>query len=225
MRDETEELQRPKQRARLALTSARSTWLSASLPIVSSPTALSFWALTPARARRRKGALGSLLFLAQHRKAAAPCLTICRQPTTQALTLPDPSYEPFLLALHWWKAYQTDSEMKARFGQRAIRRSWYYTKKIRALKDPQIRWVLVDANAGPRGTGVQLENGWKAVATPFYHAYHRNLHENFHHRIKSFEALNTPFRHGVVKHKVVFEAVCVVMQYDMENGRPLSLFE
>ena len=46
-------------------------------------------------------------------------------------------------------------------------------------------------------------------------------HEAFNGRLKSFKVLAEKFRHGQEKHKSVFEAVCVIVQYDMENGRPL----
>jgi len=49
----------------------------------------------------------------------------------------------------------------------------------------------------------------------------RARHETFNGRIKVFNVLDTRFRHGIEKHKAVFEAVCVIVQYDMETGRPL----
>lgn len=49
----------------------------------------------------------------------------------------------------------------------------------------------------------------------------RARHETFNGRIKNFKALAERFRHGVQKHKTVMEAVCILVQYDMENGHPL----
>jgi len=49
----------------------------------------------------------------------------------------------------------------------------------------------------------------------------RARHENFNARMKKFEILDQRFRHGVARHKAVFEAVCVLCQYDMEDGHPL----
>jgi len=53
-------------------------------------------------------------------------------------------------------------------------------------------------------------------------------HETFNARLKSFKILSTRFRHKLstdtlVEHQVVFEAVCVACQYDMENDH--GLFE
>jgi hypothetical protein len=46
-------------------------------------------------------------------------------------------------------------------------------------------------------------------------------HESFNGRIKNFFCLSHTFRHPIRKHKAAFEAVCVIVQYQMENGRPL----
>jgi hypothetical protein len=49
----------------------------------------------------------------------------------------------------------------------------------------------------------------------------RARHENFNARIKVFKILEERFRHGVKRHQAIVEAVCVLVQYDMENGHPL----
>lgn len=49
----------------------------------------------------------------------------------------------------------------------------------------------------------------------------RARHETFNGRIKNFSILAERFRHDVSKHESVFMAVCVIIQYDMENGHPL----
>jgi len=46
-------------------------------------------------------------------------------------------------------------------------------------------------------------------------------HESFNKRLKTFKVLDQRFRHGFRKHKSIFVAACVLVQYDMENGRPL----
>lgn len=51
--------------------------------------------------------------------------------------------------------------------------------------------------------------------------------ESFHSRLKSFHVLAHPFRHGsstknkMALHKMCVEAICVIVQYDLENGHPL----
>lgn len=46
-------------------------------------------------------------------------------------------------------------------------------------------------------------------------------HETFNGRLKAFQVLDIPFRHRQLSHAAVFEAVCVAVQYDIENGSPL----
>ena len=50
-------------------------------------------------------------------------------------------------------------------------------------------------------------------------------HESFNSRLKAFHVISEPFRgHGderMEKHKAVFEACCVIVQYEMDNGHPL----
>ena len=45
--------------------------------------------------------------------------------------------------------------------------------------------------------------------------------ESFNSRLKQFKCLDNRFRHKLLKHKVCFEAVCVICQYQLENGYPL----
>lgn len=49
----------------------------------------------------------------------------------------------------------------------------------------------------------------------------RARHENFNDRLKSFAILDERFRHGVPKHKTVFEAACVLCQYEIDIDHPL----
>ena len=49
----------------------------------------------------------------------------------------------------------------------------------------------------------------------------RARQEALNARIKVFNVLNNRFRHGIEKHQIVFEAVCVIVQYQFDNGSPL----
>jgi hypothetical protein len=49
----------------------------------------------------------------------------------------------------------------------------------------------------------------------------RLRHETFNARLKSFKCLSDTFRHGFDKHRFVFEAVVVIVQYQMDNGSPI----
>ena len=46
-------------------------------------------------------------------------------------------------------------------------------------------------------------------------------HENFNNMTKRFDCLDGRFRHGADRFQVCFEAVCVICQYQLENGMPL----
>jgi hypothetical protein len=49
----------------------------------------------------------------------------------------------------------------------------------------------------------------------------RCRHETLNGRLKNFKCLQDTFRHSMVKHKTCFEAVCVIVQYQMDNGSPI----
>lgn len=49
-------------------------------------------------------------------------------------------------------------------------------------------------------------------------------HETFNQRLKNFNCLSQRFRHGIERHKVSFEAVCVIVMYEMTYGGA-SLFD
>lgn len=49
----------------------------------------------------------------------------------------------------------------------------------------------------------------------------RSRHETFNKRIKDFQIINQRFRNKLSKHQIAFEAVCVLVQYDIETDNPL----
>ena len=50
----------------------------------------------------------------------------------------------------------------------------------------------------------------------------RARQENFNERLKRFKILGQTFKYKHEKHCAVVEAICVLTQYDIENGRPLN---
>ena len=46
-------------------------------------------------------------------------------------------------------------------------------------------------------------------------------HENFNNMTKRWGILQGRFRHGVKEFKYAFESICVICQYQLENGSPL----
>jgi hypothetical protein len=92
-----------------------------------------------------------------------------------------------------------------------------------ALKDKMPPGKLAIGDNGYRG-----ERGM--ISTPSSHdppevrrlkGRARARQETFNARIKTFTSLEKRYRHGLAKQKITFEAVCVIVQYQMENGSPL----
>jgi len=52
----------------------------------------------------------------------------------------------------------------------------------------------------------------------------RARQESVNKRLKDFKAVSSVFRHGHEKHGIVFHAIAVLLQYDLENGSPLFDF-
>jgi hypothetical protein len=84
--------------------------------------------------------------------------------------------------------------------------------------------------AGKKVIGDKGYRGENCVSTPSSHdpaelrkfkSRARARHESFNARIKNFLILERRFRHGIAKHQTVFEAICVICQYQLENGSPL----
>jgi hypothetical protein len=46
-------------------------------------------------------------------------------------------------------------------------------------------------------------------------------HEHFNGMIKRFKSMDGRFRHGPSSFKYYFESICVICQYQLENGMPL----
>jgi hypothetical protein len=49
----------------------------------------------------------------------------------------------------------------------------------------------------------------------------RARQETVNARLKTFRCLKDVWRHHISKHKIAFEAVCVICQYELENGADL----
>ena len=49
----------------------------------------------------------------------------------------------------------------------------------------------------------------------------RMRQETFNGRIKNFDCLSDLFRHGIERHGTCFEAICVILCYEMELVSPL----
>lgn len=79
------------------------------------------------------------------------------------------------------------------------------------------------ADNGYRGVRGQLSTPNRMDPEELRHVKGRGRarQETFNDRIKTFKCLRDTFRHSRRKHKAFFTAVCVICQYQMENGSPL----
>jgi DDE superfamily endonuclease len=81
------------------------------------------------------------------------------------------------------------------------------------LKSKLPEGMMVIADKGYRGE-IQLStlNDLDSQQTKKFKLRARARHESFNGKIKRFQILSDRFRHAVVKHKIAFEAVCVIVQ-------------
>jgi hypothetical protein len=80
---------------------------------------------------------------------------------------------------------------------------------------------LIGDSGYPKEPQISRHNMFDSPMVRIFKKRARARHEAFNGRIKNFSVLDQRFRHGVAKHKACFEAVCVMVQYDMENGHPM----
>ncbi|KAL7527041.1 hypothetical protein ACHAXR_001767, partial [Thalassiosira sp. AJA248-18] len=89
-----------------------------------------------------------------------------------------------------------------------------------ANKIPEGKRVLADsALKGSKKASTRMPGN--SLATKQFKARAQARHETLYKKFKDFAILRQRFRHGFHQHKVVLDAVAVVVQYDMENGHPL----
>jgi hypothetical protein len=93
----------------------------------------------------------------------------------------------------------------------------------RGLKDKIPVGKKAIGDNGYRGEGAVMScpNSHDAALLRELKGRARARHETFNGRLKNFACLDQRFRHGIHKHKMVFIAVCVIVQYQMDNGSPL----
>jgi len=101
-----------------------------------------------------------------------------------------------------------------------------YMSKLKK-KMPKGKKAVADRGYKCQETGektLSIRNSEDTEAVKAFKRRVRARHENFNARLKAFKILDSSFRakkERLKKHKAAFEAVCVLCQYDMENGHPL----
>jgi hypothetical protein len=87
---------------------------------------------------------------------------------------------------------------------------------------PEGKRAIGDSGYKGEPTKVSITRDGDSYEVKRFKARVKSRHETFNSRIKSFAILNMPFRHDCFDlHKTVFEAVCICVQYDIENGHGL----
>jgi len=92
-----------------------------------------------------------------------------------------------------------------------------------ALKGKIPKGKLVVADLGYRGEMkiIATPNSHDTVEVREFKSRALARHESFNGVIKQFQCLARRFRHGMKKHKMCFEAACVIGVYMIEEDRPL----
>ena len=89
------------------------------------------------------------------------------------------------------------------------------------MKIPAGKHVIGDEGyKGEAGT-ISTRNRFDTLAVKNFKKRTKARHESFNSRIKDFKVLDERFRHGLRKHKACIESCCVIVQYDLDNGRAL----
>ena len=65
---------------------------------------------------------------------------------------------------------------------------------------------------------LSLPNGHDSRELANFKARVRSRHESFNGKLKMWKCMSDTFHHDLKKHKCAFEAVCVIVQYQMDAG-------
>ena len=92
------------------------------------------------------------------------------------------------------------------------------------LKDkmPNDKWMIADrgytTSKPDEVTMIAFPNSADSKELALFKSRARARHESLNGRLKMFDCLNNTFRHSSEKHQIAFEAVCVLVQYQLDNG-------
>lgn len=95
-----------------------------------------------------------------------------------------------------------------------------FRKGLKAMIPPGKR-VIADGGYAGEPEIISTPNSYDSKDLAKFKSRVRLRQETFNKRIKIFKCLDERFRHGIAKHESCFEAICVVVQYQIENGSPL----
>jgi len=96
-------------------------------------------------------------------------------------------------------------------------------RNLKSMIPPGKRAIADSGYAGEDNNVITVTRAEDSSELKEFKARAKSRHETFNSRLKSFTILATEFRHNINFHQCVFESVCVLVQYDIENGH--GLFE
>jgi DDE superfamily endonuclease len=123
------------------------------------------------------------------------------------------------LSLHESKVVSVRGPFKASVHDKTIFNSY--------LRDLIPQGCMGIADRGYRGAhNLSTPNDFDTPELKEYKERARARQESLFRRVKTFSAVRDQYRHKVIeKHQWTFEAVCVIVQYQFENGSPLFEIE
>jgi hypothetical protein len=86
---------------------------------------------------------------------------------------------------------------------------------------PEGKRAIGDSGYGGEPNKVSVSRSDDDKETKKFKARVKSRHETFNGRLKNFRVLSIPFRNGYDRHQEVFEACCVCMQLELQNGNGL----
>jgi hypothetical protein len=96
-------------------------------------------------------------------------------------------------------------------------------RKQNGLKSqiPDGKLLIGDQGYAGKGQVVSIRSEFDTARVKAFKRRARARHETFNGLLKEYKILSTRFCSHVSKHKSVFEAICVISQYEIEGPRPL----
>jgi DDE superfamily endonuclease len=88
-------------------------------------------------------------------------------------------------------------------------------------KIPEGKRIIADNGYHGEDAIISAPNQLDSQETREFKRRARARHETLNGRIKSHNITDQRFRSVHIKHQIIFEAVAVVVQYDMDNGMKL----
>jgi hypothetical protein len=86
---------------------------------------------------------------------------------------------------------------------------------------PEGHWAVADNGYRGVPTKARTSNSLDTTDVRVLKRQAKARHESFNGRLKNFAVVRERWRSSINKHGIAFEAVCVICQYQLENGSPL----